>query len=177
MNDTSTTIDPIHDVETEPIDPSINTDTFYDESAEVDATENKSESETAAALREAKEHAKQKGSELLDKARESAKNRADHYVNESSSSARSIERATRGAADQVREEEPEFVSAAFDWLADRGADVARYLEEKDSKQIGDDIRRTIREHPGLTLGGLAAAGFLAGRFLKAEQPESSSDAA
>lgn len=128
-------------------------------------------SEAAQAFKEAGQHAKQKGQQLMSKAKANASKHADSYVDQTGSKIRTIERATREAADKVRDEEPEFVTQAFEFVANAGDSAAKYFEENSSKKILNDAREFARERPAVVLGGLAAAGFLAGRFLKAEEPE------
>lgn len=135
------------------------------------AEQNETKSEAVKAIKDAGQHAKQKGKQLMSKAKESAHKHADGYVDETGSKFRTLERVTREAADKVRDEEPEFVTRAFEWMANAGDGAARYFEESSSRKILNDARGFAREHPGVVLGGLVAAGFVAGRFLKAEEPD------
>ncbi|MDF1658809.1 MAG: hypothetical protein P1U58_14435 [Verrucomicrobiales bacterium] len=141
--------------ETEQIPKSVNQDFGKDESA----------------LKETADTLRKEGSAIVHTAKESAARRADQYTEELSFRIRSVENATRGAADQLRSDEPEFVTHAFDWISDQTQKVAEYIEERDSKELLTEAKGLIRRKPAGVLGGIAAVGFLTARFLKASDGE------
>lgn len=115
------------------------------------------------------EKAREQGNKLLGKAKDLGRERSDEVVNGASSHARNISEATKQTAETLRETEPEFVAAGFDFLSQGVSKVADYFEKNDSRAIAEDGKELIRKHPGAVLGGLAVAGFLAARFLKASE--------
>ncbi len=127
------------------------------------------QSKAKRALNETKEKIMEQGSEITSRAKEGVKSRADSYVQETSSHVRNLESVARAARDQLDEDQPEYLKKGFDLAAAKVGEIADYFEENDSAKIASDTKKFVRQHPGLVLGGLVLAGFLAGRFVKATE--------
>lgn len=129
------------------------------------------QSKAKRALNDTKEKIKEQGSEIKSRAKDGARSRADLYVDETTSHVRNLENVARAAREQLDDDQPEYLKKGFDIAASKVGQIADYFEENDSVRIASDTKRFAREHPAIVLGGLALAGFLAGRFVKATEPE------
>lgn len=133
------------------------------------------QSELKKATDEATSEVKQKAGEIVETAKKATEERADNYISTASTHAHNISAATKGTSDKLRKTEPEFVAQSFDWLADQIDSVADYLDSRSAAEITRDAKNFARKRPAAVLGGLAAAGFLAGRALKATDAEEADD--
>lgn len=149
---------------------------------EVDSPEAKPDNETedsspkkasraGKAIASTRDKLKEEGEGIKERARESAKSRADNLVDSTSSHVRNLEEVARTARQQLDDNQPEYLKIGMDIVADKVADVADYFELNDSEKVTADAKQFVREHPGVVLGGLVLAGFLAGRFVKATEPD------
>jgi hypothetical protein len=75
--------------------------------------------------------------------------------------------ALRDAAGRLHRENDHNIAGYIDAVADRVDQAARYLEERDPREILDSLRNTARRHPELFLGGMLVGGFALARFLRA----------
>lgn len=123
------------------------------------------------AFNDTKDKIKEQGSEIKTRAKDSAKSRADSYVRETSSHVRNLESVARAARDQLDDDQPDYVKKGFDLAASKVGEVADYFDNSDSAKIASDTKKFVRRNPGVVLGGLILAGFLAGRFVKATEPD------
>ncbi len=87
------------------------------------------------------------------------------------SQAQSLSSAIDRAAGELDTNAPDWLRNAFQQGARQVQKFADTLEQKDSRQILDDINSFARDHPGTFLAGCAAAGFAAARVFKAGASE------
>ena len=88
--------------------------------------------------------------------------------------AKSVSKAIDRAGGELDDSAPEWLRSAFRKGAQQVQRFADTLENKDSRQIVDDVRTFARDNPGTFLAGCAAAGFAAARIFKAGADDSTS---
>lgn len=120
-------------------------------------------SSAGATTEQIKSDAKEIGSKAADRLHSEVDARKDTAVTQ----AQSVSSAVRQAADGLDEGAPEWLRSAFQQGADQIQRFAQSLEQKDSRQLLNDVQTFARERPALFLGAAAAAGFAAARVLKA----------
>lgn len=107
----------------------------------------------------------------------SASNRLHSEVNArkgaAADQARSVSTAIDRAADELNDGAPQWLKSAFQQGAQQVQRFADTLEQKDSRQILNEVQNMARNNPGAFLAGCAALGFAAARVFKAGAPESS----
>jgi hypothetical protein len=108
-----------------------------------------------------------------------AKNRVyselDARKGDAASQARSASSVIERAASELDQGSPEWLRSTFQQGARQIQRFADTLEQKDSRQLFNDVRTFARDNPTTFLSACAAAGFAAARLFKAGAPESSSD--
>jgi hypothetical protein len=112
---------------------------------------------------ELKSDAKQIGS----KAAERLHSEVDARKGEAATQAKSVSSAIQNAAGQLDGSAPAWLRSAFEQGAEQIRRFATTLEQKDSRQIFDEVQTFARQRPALFLGACAAAGFVATRIFKA----------
>lgn len=122
------------------------------------------------AASELKSDAKQIGSKAADRLHSEVDARKETAVTQ----AQSVSSAVRQAADGLDEGAPQWLRSAFQQGADQLQRFADSIEQKDSRQLLNDVQSFARERPALFLGAAAAAGFAAARILKAGGEQQSS---
>jgi hypothetical protein len=80
---------------------------------------------------------------------------------------KSVSNAIHSAAGQLDDSAPAWLRSAFQQGAEQIQRFADTLEQKDSRQIFDEVQSFARQRPGLFLGACAAAGFATSRVFKA----------
>lgn len=112
-------------------------------------------------------------SELRSDARhlgETAANRVHSALDErkgtAASQARSVSTAFERAGSEL-DDAPQWLKSAFSQGAQQIQRFADTLEQKDSRQILNEVQNFARERPGAFLATCAAAGFAAARLFKA----------
>jgi hypothetical protein len=88
--------------------------------------------------------------------------------------AKSVSNAIQSAAGELDDSAPAWLRSAFEQGADQIQRFAETLEQKDSRQILDQVQNFARQRPGLFLAACAAAGFAASRVFKAGGEQQSS---
>ena len=82
--------------------------------------------------------------------------------------------ATNRLHSELDNQAPAWLKSSLEQGARQIQRFAETIEQKDSRQLTDDVRDFARNSPGTFLAGCAAAGFAAARIFKAgEQPASS----
>jgi len=114
---------------------------------------------------------KREGNNLASKAKESVSNAANEKLNEAASKVRNVQNAARDAAERFGEGSNPALKSGAESVASNIGNVADYLENKQPEEVVDDVRGFVKEHPVAVFGTLIAAGFIAGRFLKASSPQ------
>ena len=131
---------------------------------------------------QATEQAKQQGQQLATQARQQASklaNRGGEQVkgqlaNQKHSAAQRIvpfQTALRETAHQLRNQGQGPSAQYVDGATDRLERFSVYLRETEVDEIIGEVRGFARRRPSLFLGGAAALGFLASRFLKSSSEE------
>ncbi|HVM36818.1 MAG TPA: hypothetical protein VM265_00310 [Sphingomicrobium sp.] len=82
------------------------------------------------------------------------------------SQAKSVSSAIQRAAGELDDGAPAWLKSAFQQGADQIQRFADTLEQKDSRQILNEVQNFARERPGTFLAACAAAGFAAARIFK-----------
>lgn len=88
--------------------------------------------------------------------------------------ARSVSSAMDRAANELDDGAPEWVQSIFQEGAKKVRRLADTLEQRDSREILQDLRTLARDNPGTFLASCAAVGFAAARVFKAGAEDSSS---
>ncbi len=118
------------------------------------------------------------GSELLSDAKDvgtSAANRlyseVDARKGDAATQAKSVSSAIGQAAGGLDPNAPAWLKSAFEQGAQQVQKFAETLEQKDSRQLVNDVSDFARNSPGTFLSACAAAGFAAARVFKAGSSE------
>lgn len=91
----------------------------------------------------------------------------DSRKSDAAEQAKSVSTAIQRAAGELDDGAPAWLKSAFKQGADQIQRFAETLEQKDSRQILNEVQSFARERPGTFLAACAAAGFAASRILKA----------
>ena len=120
------------------------------------------------------------GSELLSDAKgvgTSAVNRLHSEVDarkgDAATQVKSVSSAIEQARDGLDTNAPAWLKSAFDQGAQQVQKFADTLEQKDSRQLVNEVSDFARGSPGTFLAACAAAGFAAARIFKAGASENS----
>lgn len=135
----------------------------------------------------ATEQAREQGQQLANQARQQAgklANRGGEQVkgqlaNQKHSAAQRMapfQTALRETAHQLRNQGQGSSAQYVDRATDQVERFSGYLRETDVDEIIGEVRGVARRRPALFLGGAAALGFLATRFLKSSSQEQGSSA-
>ena len=108
-------------------------------------------------------NAKQIGSSAVNRAHSEVDARKDQAVTQ----ARSVSSAIERAADGLDEGAPAWLRSAFQQGAQQVQKLADTIEQKDSRQLVQEINSFARNSPGTFLAACAAVGFAAARVMKA----------
>ena len=119
---------------------------------------------------ELRSDAKELGSKAANRLFSEADNRKGAAV----SQAQSVSSAIGKTADNLDDNAPDWLKSAFRQGADKIQQFADTIEQKDSREILDEVQSFARERPALFLGACAAAGFAAARVFKAGGEQQSS---
>lgn len=114
------------------------------------------------------------GTELLSDAKNvgsSAVNRlhseVDSRKTDAAQQVKSVSSAIGQAADGLDDNAPTWLKSAFEQGAQQVSNFASTLEQKDSRQLVNDVTSFARTSPGTFLAACAAAGFAASRVFRA----------
>lgn len=110
-----------------------------------------------------KQDAKQIGSKAADRVHSELDARKGTAATQAKSVASSIQRA----AGELDDGAPAWLRSAFQQGADQIQRFADSIEQKDSRQLMEEVQSFARERPGMFLAACAAAGFAAARIFKA----------
>ena len=112
--------------------------------------------------------------QLTSKAANRVHSEVDARKGTAAEQAKSVSNAIQTAAGQLDDTAPTWLKSAFQQGADQIQRFADTIEQKDSRQILNDVQSFARERPALFLGACAAAGFAAARIFKAGGEQQSS---
>jgi len=90
----------------------------------------------------------------------------DARKGDAASQAKTVSNAILSAAGQLDDSSPAWLRSAFQQGAEQIQRFAETLEQKDSRQILDEVQSFARQRPGIFLGACAAAGFAASRLFR-----------
>ena len=113
------------------------------------------------------EHLQERLHEVADTAVAEAGKRAHTCLQQVSDRVREIEQTGHEAARKLSPQQPKILTETMDYLADQIGELADYFEQRDARDILDDTRKLVRDHPVPALGAFALLGITAGRFLLA----------
>ncbi len=120
------------------------------------------------------QQAKQQASELANRGNEQVKSQLANQKHDASQRLRPIQTALQETAHQLRRQGQGSVAEYADRTADQVERLSGYLRETEVEEIVDEVRGFARRRPALFLGGAAALGFFATRFLKSSSEEGAS---
>ena len=109
--------------------------------------------------------AKYRAIDLVGQTREQIRSQAGSQTKKLADTVRSLSSELRSMAN--RSEQQGTGAQLVRQVADRGQQLAGYLEASGPEQILDEIRNFARRKPGLFLAGAAAAGVVTGRLIRA----------
>ena len=112
--------------------------------------------------------------QLTSKAADRIHSEVDARKGNAAEQAKSVSNAIQTAAGQLDESAPTWLKSAFQQGADQIQRFTETIEQKDSRQILNEVQDFARERPALFLGACAAAGFAAARIFKAGGEEQAS---
>lgn len=103
--------------------------------------------------------------------RDDLRNRTEEFTNSGlASTATEIGRfgsALHAAADKLHENN-DFLAGFMDNLADKLDNLSSYINERESKDIINNLQDFAEKNPYLTIGGMFVAGLAVSRLFKAE---------
>ena len=112
--------------------------------------------------------------QLTSKAADRIHSEVNARKSNASDQAKSVSNAIQTAAGQLDGSAPTWLKSAFQQGAEQILRFAETIEQKDSRQIVNEVQNFARERPALFLGACAAAGFAAARIFKAGGEEQAS---
>ena len=112
------------------------------------------------------QQARQQASELANRGSEQLKGQLANQKHDASQRMVPIQSALRESAQQLRKQGQGSVAQYADRAADQLERFSSYLRETEVDEIMEEVRSFARRRPALFLGGGAAIGFFATRFLK-----------
>lgn len=105
--------------------------------------------------------------QLSSKAADRLHSEVDSRKGQAAEQAKSVSSAIERTAGELDEGAPAWLKSAFRQSADQIQRFAEAMEQRDSRQILNEVQSFARERPALFLGACAAAGFAAARVFKA----------
>jgi ElaB/YqjD/DUF883 family membrane-anchored ribosome-binding protein len=116
---------------------------------------------------QAKSHAQAAAAQAKDKASAQVDERTTQLGGQVEGQAQSL----HGVADTLREQGNEGPAKVAEQVGERVQGAAEYLKQADGEQLVEAATSFARENPGAAAAVGAAAGFVAGRVLKASTPD------
>lgn len=117
--------------------------------------------------------ARQQAGELANRGSEQVKSQLANQKHEAAQRMTPIQTALRETGQQLRKQGQGPVAQYADKTADQVEQLSSYLRETDVDEMTNEVRSFARRSPALFLGGAAALGFLATRFLKSSSRDAS----
>ncbi|MBA3576883.1 MAG: hypothetical protein H0W39_04600 [Sphingomonas sp.] len=105
--------------------------------------------------------------ELGSSAKDRVQREIDARKGNAAEQAKSVSSAIERTAGELDPDAPQWLKSAMQQGADQIQRFADTLEQKDSREIFNDVRTFARDNPATFLGACAAAGFAAARVFKA----------
>ncbi|HEX8157715.1 MAG TPA: hypothetical protein VF526_10055 [Solirubrobacteraceae bacterium] len=120
---------------------------------------------------QAKVHAQAAAGQAKDKAAAQVDERSTQLGQQIGAHGQSLD----GVAEELRRQGKEGPAKVAEQAGQRVKDVGDYLERTDGESLVGAVRDVAREHPAAAAAASAAAGFVAGRVLKASQADSADE--
>jgi hypothetical protein len=117
--------------------------------------------------REVTDQAQQKAEQAKQRAGVQIREQLGRRSNEAGDQARSIAKAMRRSAEELRGEGSDAPANLVEQVSGKVEQVGDYLTSADSDKILRDLEDFARRQPMVVAGGAAALGFLAARFMGA----------
>ena len=121
----------------------------------------------SAGLDRAQEAVQEKAGEAKDAVVRAVSDRLDTASSQAGGQLIDISGALRQTGEQLRTEGKEQPAKVVEAVSDRTDQLARYLSDKRSNEILDDVERLGRTRPWVAIAGGLAVGLAAARLLKA----------
>ncbi len=115
--------------------------------------------------------ARQQASDLASRGTQQAKSQLANQKHNASQRMVPLQSALRETAQQLRRQGQGGAGDYAERAADQVERFSVYLRETEVDEIMEEVRGIARRRPGLYLGGAAAIGFFATRFLKSSSEE------
>ena len=128
---------------------------------------NQSENQQSGMTGELRSDAHHLGSKTKDRIHSEIDSRKETAASE----AKSVSSAMERTAGELGPDSPEWLKSTIRQAAAQVQRFADSIEQKDSRQIFNDVRTFARENPTTFLAVCAAAGFAAARLFKAGEPQ------
>jgi hypothetical protein len=116
------------------------------------------------------QQAQQQAGQMMDKARTQVMDQLAGQKERAAGSVKSVAQALRQTGQQLRDQDQGAVAPVAESAAEYVERFSRYLQERDIRQMIDEVEGFARREPAMFLGGAFALGFLAARFLKSSRP-------
>jgi hypothetical protein len=120
------------------------------------------------------QQARQQATDLASRGSEQAKSQLANHKHNAAQRMVPIQAALRESAQQLRNQGQGSVGDYAERAADQVERFSTYLRQTDVDEIMDEVRGFARHRPALFLGGAAAIGFFATRFLKSSSERGAS---
>ena len=117
------------------------------------------------------QQARQQAGQLANRGGEQVKSQLANQKHQAVQRMAPVQTALRETAHQLRQQDQGSMGQYAQKAADQVERLSGYLRETDVDQIVDEVRGFARSRPALFLGGAAALGFFATRFLKSSSQE------
>ena len=120
-----------------------------------------------------KEELKHDAERLAASAKQTAENKAEQGRDSTVAAAHSTQSALDKAAEELRKDgdAPDWLASAMSSAGSKIGNLANEIDGKPPGEMVDAVRRYGRQSPGLFMLAAGAAGFAAGRFLRAGAEE------
>lgn len=115
--------------------------------------------------------AKEVGAKVAGEARDAARVQVDDRSSRAGAGMLEAAADVRDIAEELRRKGRDRPAQLADQAADRMDRFGAYLKESDADRIMSDARRFARRQPAVVVAGAAVVGIVAGRLLKASEPE------
>jgi cell division septum initiation protein DivIVA len=128
-------------------------------------------SEAKGKAQEVAGQAKEQAQQAASQAKDQAAARVDERTTQLGQQVGGQAQALDGVAGQLREQGKEGPARVAEQASQRVQDAGRFLEQADGEQLVDKAQQIARENPAAAAAVGAAAGFVAGRVIKASSPD------
>lgn len=108
--------------------------------------------------------------QLGSKAKDRVHSEIDSRKGTAASQAKSVSSAMERTAGELGPDTPEWLKSTIRHAATQVQRFADTIEQKDSREMLNDVRNFARDNPTTFLAAFAAAGFAAARLFKAGEP-------